>query len=258
MQQFKNWKFQGYLTNIMATITGDNGPAPLQVLSDVVEKARRAGPLSVDSLSDDEESVDSEDDLPLSIIEIAKKETKDVVRHKVLVLFILLASASSIATGLFLFVSRGETSHFETKFDSDAAKLLDGIGGSLYRTLGLFDILATQYVSHARHQNETWPFVTLPDFGARMAKLLPLTDANYIGFLPIVPPEQKQEWEKYSVENDEWVNQTIMLQETWDGFYGDIDYGWQPYGVIFSDYGDIAANIRCDNFVRNEINHPTL
>jgi hypothetical protein len=229
----------------MATITSDNETAPLPyVLSDVMEKSRRARPLSVDSSSEDEESVESDNDISLSNNEITKKETKDVVRHKVLVLFILLVSASSIATGLFLFISRGETSHFETKFNSDAAKLLDGVGSSLLRTLGLLDILAVAYVSHAHNQNETWPFVTLPDFGARMAKLLPLTDAIYLGFLPLVLPKQKEAWEAYSVETDKWVNQTIKLQETWDGFHGEIDYGWQPYGVIFSDDGDIEANIR--------------
>jgi hypothetical protein len=110
----------------------------------------------------------------------------------------------------------------------------------------LFDILATQYVSHARNQNETWPFITLPDFGARMAKLLPLTDAIYLGLLSIVSPEQREEWEAHSVQNDHWVNQTMMLQETWDGFYGEIIYEWQPNGVIYGYDGDIEANVRYD------------
>jgi hypothetical protein len=201
---------------------------------------------SIDSLSaDDVQSMESEDDIGLSN-EITKKETKDVLRHKTMVLFMLLASASIIATAVFVYITRGETTHFETKFNNDAEKLIDGVGGSLHRTLGLLDVLAVAYVSHARHQNDTWPFVTLPDYGARMAKLLPLTDAIFVTILPIIHPKQRKQWEEYSLKNDAWANETISLQETWSGYYGPTDYGWQPRGVIFGDSGDIEANIRYD------------
>jgi hypothetical protein len=155
-------------------------------------------------------------------------------------------SASTIASGVYIYIKRSETSQFEAKFNNDAAKVLGGIGSSLHRTLGLLDSLAVTYVSHARSQNDTWPFVTVPDFGARMAKVLPLTDAFFIGMAPLVHPENRKDWEAYSVENDEWVNQSIALQETWDGFFGQIGYDWQPNGVMFGDDGDIESNIRYD------------
>ena len=82
------------------------------------------------------------------------------------------------------------------------------------------DSLSVTMVSYARDQNETWPFVTLPDFGPRMAKLLPQTDAMLIAIVPIVKPYQRKRWETYSIQNDEWVNQSINIQETWDGYYG--------------------------------------
>jgi hypothetical protein len=184
-----------------------------------------------------------EEDSPLGN-EVSKKETKDVLYLKLLVLFILVVSATTIASCVYVYITRNETAQFESKFKNDADKVLVAIGSSLHRTMGLLDSLAVTYVSYARDQNDSWPFVTLPDFGARMAKLLPLTDAILISVLPIIYPEDRKEWEEYSLDNDSWVNESIVLQETWDGYYGPINHDWEPYGHIFGDHGDIEANIR--------------
>jgi hypothetical protein len=199
---------------------------------------------SIESLSLDEKSNEKEEDRQPSNNDSAKTETKEVAHHKLLVLLILLVSATIIATCVFVYISKGETSRFEDKFNNDATKVIDAIGSSLHRTLGLLDFHAVTSVSHARNQNATWPFVTIPDFGADMAKLLPLTDATVITMLPIVSPELREVWEAYSVENDNWVNQTIALQEKWVGFRGEINHGWQPKGSIYGDDGVIETNIR--------------
>ena len=106
------------------------------------------------------------------------------------------------------------------------------------------DSLSVTMVSYARDQNETWPFVTLPDFGPRMAKLLPQTDAMLVAIVPIVKPYQRKRWETYSIQNDEWVNQSMRIQETWNGYYGPINYDWVPYGTVHGDYADIESNVR--------------
>jgi hypothetical protein len=200
--------------------------------------------LSVDSFSEDEPSVPEHDeDSPMGH-EDSKKETKDVLHLKLFILVILIFSASTIASCVYIYITRNESAQFESKFNNDADKVLVAIGSSLHRTLGLLDSLAVTYLSYARDHNDSWPFVTLPDFGARMAKLLPLTDAVSISLLPIIHPDVRTEWEAYSLKNDHWVNESIALQETWDGYYGPIDYGWEPYGYIHGDSGDIEANIR--------------
>jgi hypothetical protein len=222
----------------------DNENGPSIVVSKVVgKKSNLTRQLSSDSLSVEELSMERDDEQPLSN-ETTKKETKDVLHLKVLVILILVISATTIASGAFLYITRGETSQFEAKYYNDAAKVLDGVGSSLHRTLGLLDSLAVTCVSYANSQNNTWPFVALPDFGARMAKVLPLTDAAIISLLPIVYPGKREEWEAYSVEQNDWVNQSIAIQETWSGYYGPIDYGWQPNGVIYGDEGDIDSNTR--------------
>jgi hypothetical protein len=215
-------------------------------IPDTRGKADLIRQLSVNSFSEDGPSVaEHDEDSPLGTSnEASIKETKDVLHLKLFVLFILVVSASTIASCVYVYITGNETAQFEAKFNNDADKVFVAIGSSLHQTLGLLDSLAVTYVSYARNQNVTWPFVTLPDFGARMAKLLPLTDAISISLLPIIHPEVRKEWEAYSLNNDEWVNESIALQETWDGYYGPIDYGWEPYGYIHGDYGNIEANVR--------------
>ena len=77
-----------------------------------------------------------------------------------------------------------------------------------------------------------------------MAKLLPQTDAITLAILPIVKPELRDAWEAYSIQNDEWVNQSIAIQDNWDRFYGPIVYDWEKYGTIYGDFGDIESNVR--------------
>ena len=198
---------------------------------------------SIDGDSCSAHSKTSESDIPM-VNEISKKATKNVFHMKILVIAILIVSASSLAACAFSFIRKSETKQFESKFGYDAQKVLEAIGSSLDRTLGLMDGLAVTLVSYARDKNDTWPFVTLPDFGPRMAKLLPQTDAIYIIVLPIVKPYKKKKWEEYSIQHEEWVNQSIIIQETWDGYYGPVDYDWEPYGTIYGDFGDIESSVR--------------
>ena len=175
---------------------------------------------------------------------IATKESKDVLCLKVLVCCILVASAFTIASIVYVYITRSESATFESKFNDDANKVLEAIGSSLDRTLGVLDSVNVLLVSHARNMGDKWPFVTLPDFGSKIAKLFPLTDVLKVYFLPMVYPEQRSEWERYSVQMDSWVNKSIGLQETWEGFYGQIIYNWTAYGTIFGDAGDIESNVR--------------
>ena len=175
---------------------------------------------------------------------ISSKETKDVIRLKLFVCLILLTSAFTIASIVYVYITRNESSTFESNFNDDASKVLEAIGSSLDRTLGVLDSVNILLVSHAMQMRDKWPFVTLPNFGEKMAKLFPLTDILKISIAPVVYPKQRLEWEQYSLNMDSWVNKSIRLQETWEGFYGPINYNWTAHGTIHGDDGDIESNVR--------------
>jgi hypothetical protein len=198
---------------------------------------------SIDEESVDKWSMFDEHDNPMSNV-VSKRETVDLLRLKLLVLVVLVVSASAFAASVFIYITRSETSNFETKLKNDAFKVMEAIGSSLDRTLGLLDSLSVTMVSYARNTNSTWPLVSLPDFGPRMAKLLPLTDAFLVVVLPIVYPANRSQWEEYAYKNNGWVNQSIEIQATWNGYYGPIKYDWPTRSTIRGDFGDIDANVR--------------
>ena len=177
---------------------------------------------------------------------IAKQETKAVFRLKLLVLLLLTLFAVGTALAVFYYTTGSEQDQFEDQFKDDAHKVLEAVGSSLDKTFGAFDSLAVAAVSYARATNQSWPNVTLPDYGIRAAKVLELSDAFTINICPFVTPEQRAGWEEYaSVEGEHiyWVNETLAIQETWKNYYGPIDqYNWTGHDIIYGDFDDVPYN----------------
>jgi hypothetical protein len=176
---------------------------------------------------------------------IAKAETKDIFRLKFVVATVLVCSAVGVALWVYLYVTWNEQALFEKQFDGDSDKILQALGASWDKTLGLMDGLAITLVSSARDKNQTWPCVTLPDFAVRMSKVVPLTDAVNINVLPIVTKETRQRWEAYTRDNDGWVNEAVAIQDNWDGYFGPIAYNGTHNHVIHGDFHDVPRNTRC-------------
>ena len=112
-----------------------------------------AGSIDVDAYSDAHSTTD-ESDIPI-VNAISKEATKNVFHLKILVIAILLVSASTLAGCAFSFIKRSETKQFESKFGNDAHKVLEAIGTSIDRTLGLMDSLAVTLVSYADDKNDS-------------------------------------------------------------------------------------------------------
>jgi len=112
------------------------------------------------------------------------------------------------------YTSSSERAQFESSFAMDAQKVLQGIGTSLAYTLGGADAMVVSMVSYANATNQTWPFVTIPDFGVRADKIMGLTNAVYISMLMYVAPGQRYQWQNYSAKHGkQWVEQTLELQK---------------------------------------------
>lgn len=191
---------------------------------------------SRDKLGDDEEMWND------AIVD--ERKTQAVRGLRVILVLVLVGTAIGFALTAYRYVSNSEVAQFETQFTDEADKIMNAIGTNLAKTFTIFDGLAVTMVSSALAANETWPFVTLPNFAMRLSKVLPLSDAFVVTVLPIVSPRDHDEWEAYSLKTDGWVNESIALQETWDGYYGPVIDTWEPYGAIHGDVDDIPHNTR--------------
>ena len=175
---------------------------------------------------------------------IAHKESQEVRRYKIIVLVMMFGMCAFVAACVYCYIMRSERKHFEDHFKESASIVLEGVGNSIARTLTPLDSLAVSLVSYARATNNSWPYVTYPDYALRLSKLMPFTDAMLIEYMPLVQPEQKTTWELYCSEHNQWVNESIKLQDSWDKYTGPIIYDWEPSDKIFSDDGAIKSNIR--------------
>jgi hypothetical protein len=84
----------------------------------------------------------------------------------------------------------------------------------------------------------------MPDFAARLTKVVPLTVALNINILPIVTQRDRKRWESYSHSHDQWVDESMAVQEEWDGYNGPIIHGGARNDIIHSDFGNIPDNYR--------------
>lgn len=175
---------------------------------------------------------------------IAHKESQELRRYKIIALVMMFGMCVVVAVCVYCYIMRSERKHFEVHFKESASIVLEGVGNSIARTLTPLDSLAVSLVSYARATKNSWPYVTYPDYALRLSKLMPFTDAMLIEYMPLVQSEQKTTWELYCSEHNQWVNESIKLQDSWDKYTGPIIYDWEPSDKIFSDDGEIELNTR--------------
>ena len=177
---------------------------------------------------------------------ISHEETVDVHRFKFIVLLVLLWVVLIASPWVFAFTTKTEQSQFEQKFQSDASKILEAVRMSIDNTLMPMDSLALALVSHAKAQNDTWPFVTIPDYGARVAKMLPMADSIWISVLPVVAPADRLQWEDYARGHDSWVEESFSIQNKWPRYHGpkNISFDREMSEQISGNFGPLETNIR--------------
>ena len=191
--------------------------------------------------------------------EVAKVENQRVIRLRMLLILTLIVSVIILSFMVHRYIVTKELNQFRDEFKNDAHKVFGSVGGSLQRSLSVMNEFAVAYVSYEatmaeRLQNDNattasatttlWPFVTLPNFALHASKLLPLTDGLFVSMRPVVDPSLKTQWEEYAVQNDDWVNETLQIQNVWDGYHGEKTYSWKKVDHIMSLNFEQDQNIR--------------
>jgi hypothetical protein len=127
--------------------------------------------------------------------------------------------------------------------------VLGALGSSIERTLGGLDSLATAFVIIARNTNQSFPFVTIPQYGLQVAKNNQITGSLCTSFMPVISFAQRHQWELYSAGNEtnvnSWVDETLALQDNYKHFYGPLpqNKSWESHDTIYGDYGDLPYNV---------------
>ncbi|CAB9501057.1 Receptor-type guanylate cyclase gcy [Seminavis robusta] len=165
----------------------------------------------------DNESTKSADDTSEGEVSLAKDETKRVAKFRLLLFCLLVGTAVAVSLVAYILTKRGQQEDFEGNFYSHASKVIETFETEAANKRSAIVSLSRQITSHANFANETFPFVTLPDFEMRARLTLELAEVIAIMFLPLVTRENLKEWERYSVANQQWYWEGMALQERFTG-----------------------------------------
>jgi hypothetical protein len=108
--------------------------------------------------------------------------------------------------------------------------------------LRAFDSVEVAFQTIAADTNQTWPFVTIPNFAKIMTNVLALSDAIHIDFIPVVAPALRDAWEDYASTHNVWINDALSVQKDYGGYYGPIIYNASYERVIHDDDGPIPKH----------------
>ena len=162
--------------------------------------------LDNDDLEEGEKASELDDDI------IAAEHKEAVARLKIVVMVVLFISVFGMSLAIYFFASRVEYSKFEEIFVSDATRLFEAFRSLFSLKLSVVDAYLTNLHAFSTVANETWPYVTTPEFAARASQVLLMTSSVKLSQFHFIEESERESWENYAVMNDAWVDESIQFQ----------------------------------------------
>lgn len=144
---------------------------------------------------------------------LAKRETLTVRRLRLLTFLVLIVVATLASVGVYLYTQSDEVTGFHAEFASHGDKVITAFQTDSYRKLQALHSLSSSLTAYGLDHNESWPYVTVKNSAQIFGPYLSLADAAAIILLPIVPKDQRDKWESYSVENQDWIDEDLLAGE---------------------------------------------
>lgn len=190
-----------------------------------------------DNSDDDDDDINDSDDFQNNKgnfkkhdkqkLKLAQKEARLVAGSRIIMGFVLLASAALVGYATYKFVNDEEMDDFETTFRSDAHELLRGSAHNYRNIHGLVRVFAELLSSSAAATvavanasagtNSTsasngFPFYTMPDFEVFGSRARELSGALMLAYTPLVMESQRAAWEEYSAANAAtWIQDGLQF-----------------------------------------------
>lgn len=145
--------------------------------------------------------------------EVAIRQTKNLRRFRLFFIIAIFAVALGLALAIYFLTHNQEVNAFSATFYDRADKIVTTFHVRLDQNVGALESLSFSMTSYAMFTNKIWPFVTVPDYEVRGASTRSLANSVSLTFSPMVESPQRQDWESYSVQNREWVEQGLAFEQ---------------------------------------------
>lgn len=146
---------------------------------------------------------------------LGKVEEETKVLKKLRTFFLVTIFIIALTSSFFVYycTAANEAVRFETKFKSSANEILLAVQAETLKKIQALDSLSELYTLYAHNLNMTWPYVTISDSTRFFETCLSATDAAWLAVLPIIPSDQRRQWELYSMNNQNWIDEGLEIRQ---------------------------------------------
>jgi hypothetical protein len=144
---------------------------------------------------------------------IGGTETKAVSCLRLVLLAVLVVSATCTAIAVYFYTRNAEIHAFETAYYNDANNILLSVCNALYLTLSAVDSYVVYVVTNAHQTNQKFPFFTGYDSSLYLSQLGSIGRTVLAHHAHFVTDKQRTEWETYTQNNTEWILRSVELQQ---------------------------------------------
>jgi hypothetical protein len=151
---------------------------------------------------------------------LARQETKQVFRLRVLVILVLFAAAASISASIYMIIQNANMEEYQLQYEGTANKLVDSLQDVLAEMAAISGIaVATtaDVLQFYSNSNESWPFVTMSNFQQRAGSARRISGAIYVSINPIVQSNKLSDWERYVLSDANSWMYVICVFSRWRG-----------------------------------------
>eukprot|EP00934_Nitzschia_sp_Nitz4_P001016 Nitzschia sp. Nitz4//scaffold47_size129522//37125//41121//NITZ4_003544-RA/size129522-augustus-gene-0.3-mRNA-1//1//CDS//3329552779//1016//frame0 len=143
-----------------------------------------------------------------------QNESKAVAYGKIIMVSLLLAVAVTASAVVYKYTDREQQSQFDVLFEGTAHQVESVFTLNAKKVFKAARSFANQMTSHATGAGTGWPYVTIPGWEALAVGVREQTGASNIMMAHIVSEEQRAEWEAYSEQHSDWVQESIDFNNT--------------------------------------------
>jgi len=162
-----------------------------------------------------------------ALAQAGRRETCMVHWLHCVVLTLLLLTMFLISGGVFVYTRNHETQRFETVFGDSAFQVMDSFHDTLEQSLLSLDSFSVTITSLANATNQSFPFVTIPDFEVRGANTRVQSGSQILYYFPLVTDENREAWEDYSMQHRSQVD-VAFARDTYMRQQQDAAFGIKP------------------------------
>lgn len=170
---------------------------------------------------------------------IGYKETKDVLILRLISFSVLLLSTCLVAFCVNYYVRSNEYAKFKYQFKQNTHKVLESLNKKVDDTFASIDIFSSNIVAYVASTNQTWPYITIPNFPILAAKTRSISLGIFLETANLVAPDQRMDWEDFAWEHRQWVNESLIVQQTDENYYGPCIWNTTADPSIYGDFGPI-------------------